>query len=173
MMLLQTIAAGAVFMSAATAFAAPESAARSDQLTNVLLCAAGERQIFHATSTEDEFGYAIAVCEGASASDEAAPVAVILSGEGGNLRTECAANDCDGVIEFSRYTRYRFTQLTLKWRDKYAKHRLTETFDAQDFEAEPSHSLIHYWGTDGEGEALATANDPLSLMQLQRSLLPD
>ena len=149
----------------------------SEQAHQPQLCEAAERQVFSASSAEDEFGYGIAVCvlPGSDGADDR--VTVVYSGEGGSLRTSCLASECGGVLEFNRYTRYRFTELTLKWRDKYADNRIIETFDAQDLEGEPISTVTHYWLSDDNKERgfeevpeNLTGYEPLSLMKLESSL---
>lgn len=134
------------------------------------LCEAGEDEVFYGQSTADEFGYSIAVCveeRGEVADDR---ISVVLSGEGGNLRTSCLASQCGGVIDYERYTRYRFTLLTLTWRTEAGTHRIDQVFDAEDLDAEPVEQTTHNWpGDEGDGELLMLKEKPVSLMALEAS----
>ncbi|MFL0355832.1 hypothetical protein ACI5KX_05075 [Erythrobacter sp. GH1-10] len=168
---------------AAIAFLASACSATSEQTlaialsppepkASIALCQSEERQLFLGQSTTDEFGYAIAVCvlKGEGQNDDR--VSVVLAGEGGNLRTSCLASACEGVIEYSRYTRYRFTELRLKWSTDSGEHQLVEGFDAQDMGAETDTAVLHYWPGSDDAEQLASGYAPLALMELGKSL-PD
>ena len=145
-----------------------------DQSPRSQLCNAGENEVAGFMSTDDEFGYGIAVCVAKGGDEAEDRVAVIFSGEGGSLRTECLASACDGLIEYSRYTRPRFTELKLKWSTPQGEHVIVETFDAQLHNAPPSSSVRHYWPGQEAGEAgggeMAPNGDPLAMMTLEESL---
>lgn len=163
------LAAAAAFLSASCATAQPAMFLTADDMIEPSgICEASEKEVFYGESTTDEFGYGIAVCVLAGEDEADDRIAVIVSGEGGNLRTQCMASQCDGVIEYSRYTRFRFTELTLKWTTESGEHRMIEGFDAQG--EEPTGSVTHYWPGDEDGEVLAPKYEELSLMQLDKSL---
>ena len=127
---------------------------------------------------DDGFGMSVAVCVSEHAADDHAGIQVRYSGEGGGRTVSCIASACNGIIDFTHYRRFRFTVITLEWRDDNGVHRLVETYDAQAADQPPSHSLTHAWqpsvGEPGDPEVsmypVHTPNQPLSLLELERYL---
>ncbi|MEL6877530.1 MAG: hypothetical protein AAGL68_05460, partial [Pseudomonadota bacterium] len=141
------------------------------------LCEAGEDTLF-AGSVNDDFGLGLAVCRlqgGAFAEDR---ITAVWSGEGGTSRTTCFASKCGEVMRFSRYTRYRYTLLSLTWVTDGHVHTIDETFDAEDMSTPPK-SIVHYfWESEWTREnnlkptsdRIDVRTEPLSLMALARIL---
>lgn len=146
-----------------------------DQAPGSQICKASEDEVAGFMSVDDDFGFGVAVCVEKGSDGAEDRVAVIFSGEGGNLRTECLASACDGLIEYSRYTRPRFTELKLKWSTPQGEHLIVETFDAHLVNAPPRSSIQHYWpGQEAgvaEGGEMVPNKDPLAMMTLEESLL--
>lgn len=147
-----------------------------DQSPGAQTCKAGEDEVASFMSVDDDFGYGVAVCIAKGSGDAEDRIAVIFAGEGGNLRTECVASECDGLIGYSRYTRPRFTELKLKWSTPKGEHTVVETFDAELVDAPPENSVRHYWPGQEAGEAVGSKmvpnpnTDALALMMLEESL---
>ncbi|MEP5938273.1 MAG: hypothetical protein ABJ239_08100 [Erythrobacter sp.] len=107
-------------------------------------CEATEEVVF-AGNVEDDFGLSVAVCLERQADENAPRITVRYSGEGGGSAVSCIAGQCEGLIRFEHYVRYRFTVLTLSWFDENGSQRIVETFDAQAPDEEPTHALTHTW----------------------------
>jgi hypothetical protein len=103
-----------------------------------LACETDETRVF-AGDVEDDFGLSIAVC----VHDETRTIR--YSGEGDPQSVSCRIGACAGIIDFDHYVRYRFTIITLEWRDENGEFKLTESFDAQDEGGEPVHHVTHIW----------------------------
>jgi len=125
-------------------------------LAAILLCATapanacqqGETYVFSG-AVEDGFGPDLAVCVIGGEGEQDATVTVRWSGEGGDDSVSCRASECDGVMEYSRYTRPRFTIVTLAWSKDGMVQRLIQSLDAQG-EA-PEASVRHFWAPRSAG----------------------
>tara|TARA_R110002124_G_scaffold213050_1_gene379203 strand:- start:28 stop:630 length:603 start_codon:yes stop_codon:yes gene_type:complete len=140
-------------------------------------CAQGEERIFLA-EVVDDFGLTIALCILPAPKRDESRIALRYSGEGGKRELSCIAKDCAGILKFSHYRRPRFTVLRLAWRDEEGLKRIVETFDGQDPEANPHHSVTFSWttaakiGTDIDARSFSAIshNQPLALLRLERFL---
>lgn len=132
--------AGAMLASAPLAADAGHQSTPSPEPTEyrALPCEAGEALVF-AGDVEDDFGLSIAVC----VRDET--LTIRYSGEGDPQAVSCRIGACAGIIDFDHYVRYRFTIITLAWRDEKGEFKLTESFDAQNEGEEPVHIVTHTW----------------------------
>ena len=133
--------ASLVCMACAHGAAIAEAAtAPADALATVggQACQPGENMVFKG-DVQDDFGLGIAVCL------EGETLSVRYSGEGDPQVVSCQVGQCGGVIDFTHYVRYRFTVLTLTWRDQYGEQALVESFDAQSARGEPAHTVSHTW----------------------------
>ena len=94
----------------------------------VSLCEAHEESIF-AGSVEDDFGLDVAVCASNDAQAPRRTITIRWSGEGGGDAVSCSAHQCEGVVEYSRYTRPGFTLLRLAWTKNGEIQRLTQSLE--------------------------------------------
>ena len=136
-------------------------------------CAKGEERIFQA-DVADDFGLSIALCILPAPKPDTSGIALRYSGEGGSRGLSCMATDCAGIIEFSHYRRPRFTILKLAWRDGQGLQQIVETFDGQNPEANPHHSVTYnrttteQIGTDMDAQSFPVIShtQPLVLLRL-------
>ena len=145
------------------------------------LCETGHTPVFEG-DVQDDFGLSIAVCLREEDGVVPALVSIRYSGEGGTQRVSCLAGQCRGIISLRRYTRYRFTMLTLQWRDENGIQTLSESFDAQDQGGEAKVTVTHSWKPSESIESGVPApifpvtprSAPLQLLTLEGHLLePD
>lgn len=147
--------------------------AEEEEKTALLgLCAGSEETVFAGT-VDDDFGLDLAVCVAPAAADTQAKLSVVWSGEGGTSRTSCPVSECSGIVEFTRYTRPRFTLLTLAWETNGQKHRIEEAFDA-DGNNPPLSEVKYSWqspamiaaGEDPLVDPVEVGTEPLALLRL-------
>ena len=105
-------------------------------------CGANETDVFSG-QVEDDLGLDLSVCVAGDEGEPDAAITIRWSGEGGSDSVSCRAGECEGVIEYARYTRPRFTIVTLAWAKDGAIQRLTQSFDAQG--ETPKASVSHIW----------------------------
>lgn len=149
------------------------NAATAATIENRLPCQDEEELIF-AGEVEDDFGLSITVCRAGRGNPQLERLTVHYSGEGGGSSVSCLLKDCGEKIEFSHYVRPRFTILSLTWRDNNGEQKLVETFDAEDQNEEPYHSVRHSWipthDKDDNLESVSYSVDastkPLSLLSI-------
>ena len=142
------------------------------------LCKDGAKPAFSG-DVQDGFGHTISVCIAAAEDGNAPIVTIRSSGESGETSLSCSGTSCAGVIEFTHYCRYRFTELSLKWYQNGSKQVLTESFDAQDPEGAVNHSVTHSWaiaesiehGLEAEPHTVVAVTEPLSMLVLKPYLL--
>ncbi|MBE5075023.1 hypothetical protein IM511_12070 [Erythrobacteraceae bacterium E2-1 Yellow Sea] len=161
--------AGAVLVSAPLAAEAGHDRVVSPEPASYrgLACETDETRVF-AGDVEDDFGQSIAVC----VRDEA--LTIRYSGEGDPQAVSCRIDACAGIIEFDHYVRYRFTIITLAWRDENGEFKLTESFDAHNEGEEPVHIITHTWSPEpvefADAEPLeypvVAYTEPLSMVTL-------
>ena len=139
------------------------------------LCKAGEETVLYG-QVKDDFGLDVAVCTLGEEGEKT--LSIRWEGEGGGSSVSCTYGDCDGRIEYSRYTSPHLTILTLAWREGEHVQWLTQSAGRGDMD-EPSNSETrHYWQTPGiaREDALdypvATNAGGLSLMVLENILEP-
>ena len=136
------------------------------------LCEGNAETVF-AGAVDDDFGLELAVCLAPAGADTQAELSVVWSGEGGTSRTSCPVSECSGIVDFTRYTRPRFTLLTLAWETNGQKHRIEEVFDA-DGNNPPLSEVKYSWqspamiaaGEDPLVDPVAVSTEPLSLLSL-------
>ena len=141
------------------------------------LCKEGSAPVFEG-EVEDDFGLAVAACLAPESDATPARVSVHYSGEGGSREVSCIAGECSGVIDMTRYTRYRFTVLTLTWRDENGVQTLTETLDAEDTSAPAKRIVTHSWQprewSEEHGEVpsfpVSPVTEPLEMLSLEPHL---
>lgn len=137
------------------------------------LCKAGEQTVLYG-QVEDDFGLDVAVCTSGAEADKT--LTIRWEGEGGGSSVSCAQGDCDGRIEYSRYTSPHLTVLTLAWRDGEHTQWLTQTAGRGDLEEPAKGETRHFWQTPGTAREDAhdypvnTGVDGLSLMALETIL---
>lgn len=122
------------------------------------LCYASEESLF-VGSVDDDFGIGLAVCVLPSSANREARVTAVWEGEGGQNRTSCYVSECGDVLRFQRYTRFRYTELTLAWEAFGQSHTINETFNAEDFEAPADARAFYTWSSP---ELLAERSEPLT-----------
>ena len=85
----------------------------------------------------------------------------------------CRAQDCEGTIEYSRYTSAHLTILQLAWRKGDSVQRLYQTLERADLDTPAQATTQHSWQPSGltAEQALTypvvSDADPLALMQLE------
>jgi hypothetical protein len=140
---------------------------------DLTLCEAHEQTVFYG-QVADDFGLDVAVCTSGDKADQT--LTIRWEGEGGGSSVSCAQGDCDGRIEYSRYTSHHLTILTLAWRDGEHTQLLTQTVGRGDVDEPAKGSTSHSWQTPGteREDALEfpvnTNARELSLMALESAL---
>ena len=146
------------------------------------LCEPGEASIINGT-VEDNFGLDVAVCvsESANEDDQSPPrISIRWSGEGGGDVVSCIPSQCNGVIEYSRYSSPNLTILQLAWTKGGHVHRLYQTLDRSNLDKPAHGSTTHSWThTDTstgtvytDSFPMRTNAAPLAMMTLERWLTP-
>jgi|GEM_PF-4121780 len=169
---LETLAAMALASTVA-----PNEAPNEATLDTPLptLCKASETTILYG-QVEDGFGLDVAVCT--SGDEDAKTLTIRWDGEGGGSSVSCAQGNCNGRIEYSRYTSPHLTVLTLAWRDGEHSQWLTQSAGRGDMQEPAKGETRHYWQTPGTRRADApdypvkTEAGELSLMTLENILEP-
>lgn len=137
------------------------------------LCEDSESTVFFG-QVEDDFGLDVAVC--LSGENGEHRLTIRWEGEGGGSSVSCAQGNCDGRIEYSRYTSPHLTVLTLAWRDGKHVQWLTQTTGRDDLDEPATGETRHFWQTPGTAREDAldypvnTNADDLSLMALETIL---
>ncbi len=121
------------------------------------LCDPGEEVAF-VGSVDDDFGIGLAVCMLEATADQEARITAVWEGEGGRSRTSCFVSECGDVLQFRRYTRYRYTTLTLAWEAFGQTHIIDETLDAEDLNAPANSYATYTWSSP---ELLESTGEPL------------
>ncbi|WP_298463920.1 hypothetical protein [uncultured Erythrobacter sp.] len=140
------------------------------------LCKTGEMTILDG-SVQDDFGLDIAVCVAPDHTNGHALISARWEGEGGDDEVSCLSNACEGIIEYSRYTRARFTLLQIAWYKDYQVQRVSQSVEASTQEEEVSLASSHSWsfaGTpvdDRTEYPVTNRGSDLSLMSIE-SYLP-
>lgn len=172
----QPSAPPAMFLTAAPA---PETEEAKPDLRS--LCDAGDTTLF-AGSVEDDFGLDVSIC--VTPDMEAEPgqddpiITAAWSGEGGTARTSCKASECEGVIDYTRYTRPRFTEHSVSWEAFGQSHSIIETHNAEDTTKEPVVTATYVWKSDameatGEEalrDPITMRTEPLTMLELSSHL---
>ncbi|MDJ0641910.1 MAG: hypothetical protein QNJ15_03755 [Erythrobacter sp.] len=147
------------------------------------LCETGEQTIIGGT-VQDEFGLDVAVCvtddaKGEGANKAASPrLTIRWSGEGGGDALSCLPTECEGVIEYSRYTSRHLTILQLAWTKDGHVQRLYQTLSRPSLQETAASATSHEWevagacGFDIEEYPMQTDATPLALMKLERIIAP-
>lgn len=142
------------------------------------LCEAGEQTVLYG-QVQDDFGFDVAVC--ISGDEETPKLTIRWVGEGGGSEISCTSGDCDGRIEYSRYTSPHQTILTLGWMADGNKQILTQQFWRDDLDAQPAFNTTHRWYPEDlswytahlggyEAFPVNTSYDPLALMEVESVL---
>ena len=155
--LLNTI----VFLALTTA---PVAVAPEADLT---LCEAQEKTVFYG-QVEDDFGLDVTVCTSGQDMDQT--ITIRWKGEGGGSSVSCAQGECDGLIEYSRYTSPHLTILTLVWRDGEHTQWLTQTVGRGDMDEPAKGATSHSWQTPGT-EREDTLDFPVNTNARELSLM--
>lgn len=146
--------------------------APADPIVTSDMCGPNEKEVFSG-AVEDDFGLDVAVCLSGDASQEARQLTIRWQGEGGGDEVTCEALHCDGVIEYSRYTRPRLTIVQLAWTKGAAVQKIYQTLDATDSARPPQQTTQHSWVSVGSDPATAetypvmTDHGELALMALE------
>ena len=150
-------------------------ASPAPQPTFQSLCEAGEDQVFNG-AVEDDLGLDVAVCLGGSTPTKRLTIRWV--GEGGSDAVSCLSNQCDGVIEYSRYTSAHLTILRLGWFKNGSEQWLCQTFSRANIEGSPQILTTHSWRPEGalkediDSFPVRTHAAELSLMVLESVLEP-
>ncbi|MEL7188733.1 MAG: hypothetical protein AAGK17_04200 [Pseudomonadota bacterium] len=142
------------------------------------LCETGEKTILYG-QVQDDFGFDVAACLSGEGEDQRLTIRWV--GEGGGSDISCTADDCDGRIEYSRFTSPHLTILTLGWIKDGKKQTLIQQFSRDDMDSKPEFSTSHRWypaelswiRVQAQGHVaypVRTSNDPLALMAVESIL---
>jgi hypothetical protein len=171
----QPSAPPAMFLTAAPA---PEEEAKPDLRS---LCEADQKTLFSGT-VEDDFGLDVSICmtpdKQAEPGQEDPVISAVWSGEGGTARVSCKASECDGVIDYTRYTRPRFTEHSVSWDMSGQSHKIIETHSAEDTSKDPEVTATYVWESDamkatGEEplrDPITVRTEPLAMLELSAVL---
>ncbi len=177
----QPSAPPAMFLTAAPApeeEAAEQQAAKPDLRS---LCDAGDKTLFSG-SVEDDFGLDVSICvtpdKDTEPGQDDPTITAVWSGEGGTARTSCKASECEGVIDYTRYTRPRFTEHSVSWEAFGQSHSIIETHNAEDTAKEPVVTATYVWKSDameatGEEalrDPITMRTEPLTMLELSSHL---
>lgn len=137
------------------------------------LCEANEQTVLYG-QVQDDFGLDVAVC--VSGAEGNPRLTIRWEGEGGGTSVSCPFRECDGLIEYSRYTSPHLTILKLAWREGDHVQQLTQTLSRSDVQSPAQSETRHSWQPAGvtREEALdypvETTADALALMELETVL---
>ncbi len=157
--------------STATPVEAPVEAPSEASLPT--FCEAHETTVLYG-QVEDDFGLDVSVCTSGEEGEKT--LTIRWEGEGGGSSVSCNQDDCDGQIEYSRYTSPHLTVLTLAWRDGEHTQWLTQTAGRGDMGEAAKGETRHSWQTPGTAREDAadypvnTKAGGLSLMALETIL---
>lgn len=137
------------------------------------LCEAGEQTVLYG-QVQDDFGFDVAVCT--VGEEDGQTLTIRWVGEGGGSEISCMSGECDGRIEYSRYTSPNQTILTLAWREDGHVQRITQVLSRADLESPVETETRHSWQPAGlsREDALEypveTEAGALALMELETML---
>lgn len=146
-----------------------------DEATMPALCESSESTILHG-QVQDNLGLDVAVCLSGDAAGQT--LTIRWSGEGGGSKVSCTSGECEGLIEYSRYTSPHLTILQLAWRKDGSIQRLYQTLERSEPDGGETHSTTHSWQGAGAASSDVSTYDvvsdaePLQLMQLEGVLSP-
>ncbi len=157
----QPSAPPAMFLTSAPA---PEEEAQPDLRS---LCEAEQKTLFSGT-VEDDFGLDVSICvtpdTDVEPGQEDPMISAVWSGEGGTARVSCKASECDGVIDYKRYTRPRFTEHSVSWEVSGQSHTIIEVHNAEDSSKDPVVSATYVWKSDAmEATGEEALRDPITV----------
>lgn len=147
----------------------------SQEATSPTLCENDENTILYG-QVQDDFGFDVAVC--LSGGEDNQRLTIRWVGEGGGSSVSCSGDDCQGRIEYARYTSPQLTILTLGWIADGKKQMVTQTFSREGMDAEPQTYATHRWypeeqswieaSADGNiAYPMTTQDGPLALMAVE------
>nr|WP_298930214.1 hypothetical protein [uncultured Erythrobacter sp.] len=134
------------------------------------LCKTDETSVFYG-QVRDDFGLDVAVCFSGDKNDHT--VTVRWEGEGGGAAVSCRSSECDGHIEYSRYTSPHLTILQLAWRKDGSIQRVYQTLERAGPGEVATHTTSHSWESAGAASSDVTTykvvsdGEPLQLMRLE------
>lgn len=139
------------------------------------LCKTGETAVFYG-QVRDDFGLDVAVCFSGDKDDQT--VTVRWEGEGGGAAVSCRSSECDGHIEYARYTSPHLTILQLAWRKDGSIQRLYQTLERAGPGEVATHTTSHSWESAGAASSdvctyeVVSDAEHLQLMRLEEVLSP-
>lgn len=146
-----------------------------DETTPSFLCEDSETTVLSA-QVQDDLGLDVAVCLSGEAAAQV--LTIRWSGEGGGAAVSCRLGECDGRIEYSRYTSSHLTILQLAWRSGDSIQRLYQTLERAGPSEGPTQTTTHSWQSAGAASSdvstyeLVSDAEPLQLMRLEGVLTP-
>lgn len=106
------------------------------------MCSVDEQTVISG-AVQDDFGFDLAVCFSGEGDDRLLTIRWV--GEGGGSSVSCKAGECDGAIEYSRYTSPYLTILKLGWKqDNYIQY-LTQQMWRFEMGGEVHDRTDHSW----------------------------
>lgn len=139
------------------------------------LCKGSETTVLSG-QVQDDLGLDIAVCLSGAA--DAQTLTIRWSGEGGGAEISCRFGECDGHIEYSRYTSPHLTILQLAWSKDGSIQRLYQTLERSGPGEIGTHTTTHSWESVGSADLdvstyeVVSDAEPLQLMRLEGVLSP-
>ncbi|MEM7666304.1 MAG: hypothetical protein AAF250_10655 [Pseudomonadota bacterium] len=160
-------------------------AATATETAPASLCKADEETIISG-AVEDDFGLDVAVCVSRESTqvdpgETTRPfITIRWSGEGGGDAISCIPSQCDGTVEYSRYTSPHLTILQLAWTNGEYEQRLYQELNRSYLDSPVRSVTTHTWTHKDastntvyvDSYPVRTDASSLALMNLEQWLTP-